>query len=118
MSKTIVLYGRCTDIPAGVDASEVVVAWKDAVNFLEMAGNMISGEYEEAIVIPINSTKGCDVNAAVRASIDRSGCNFREFKMRLWLGDKPYAKEYHEGELKPVDIDWVAYIPCASMLTQ
>ena len=92
-------------------------SWKEAVNFSENAAGMIHGEFESATIVAVNSTLGCDANAAVHVSVDRSVLNFREFKVRFWLGEKPYARHCRGGDLKAFDFDWAAFIPCFATLT-
>jgi hypothetical protein len=72
---------------------------------------MISGEYGNAIIIPVNSTPGYARPAAVRVTVDRAATNFKGFVAHFWLDDQPY-----DGP-EPFDFDWVAYIPCAAYLT-
>lgn len=112
MARTIMLYGRCLEVrPAGADGG-LFVEWKEAFNFVENAGYMISGEFSNAVVIPVNSTHGISDAAAVRVSVDREATNFKGFRAEFWLHDEPYRPE---GD--PLDFDWVAFIPCAAKLT-
>lgn len=114
MSRTIMLFGRCADVRPESGEAAMFVPWKEAFNFTENAGYMISGEFESAVVIPVNSTHGVGDSAAIRISIDREATNFKGFRAEFWHGDRPYMG----GEsLEPFDFDWVAFIPCASMLT-
>lgn len=117
MSRTMMLYGRCVGAKPGIDDASLTVNWVEAVNFHDVASHMIGGEFENAVVMPVNSTPGCSENAAVRITVDRGAMNFKGFRVRFWLGDKPYASEYHGNQLGEFDFDWVAYIPCASFLT-
>ncbi|MCH8275090.1 MAG: hypothetical protein IH851_09900 [Armatimonadetes bacterium] len=117
MANTIVLYGRCVGVEPGTDEAVLVVPWKEAVNFNENAAGMIHGEFESASIVIANSTVGCLPSAAVHISVDRSVLNFREFKVRFWLGDKPYARSCQDGDLEAFDFDWAAFIPCYGTLT-
>lgn len=117
MARTIVLFGRCTGVTPVGDEAAMCVPWKDAHNFQDNAANMITGEYENAVVFPINSTHGAGQAAAVRISVDHTETNFRGFKAEFWLNDKPYAPAFQGGSVEPFDFDWVAYIPCAATLT-
>ncbi|MBV6502229.1 MAG: hypothetical protein AKCLJLPJ_00273 [Fimbriimonadales bacterium] len=112
MSRTIVLYGRATGIEPGDNETTAVVPWKDAFNFQENAGYMIDGEYENAVILPVNSTPNMALTGAVHISVDRGHVNFKEFRVEFWLGELPYAKNHHTSELAPLDFDWVAYVPC------
>jgi len=111
MTRTLVLFGRCTGVSPCVEDGQVTVPWKEAFNFHYCAEHIGAGEYENAVVIPINSTAGCGRNAAVRLSVDHTCTNFRGFKVRMWLDGES------EAEIGPIDFDWVAFIPCAESLT-
>ncbi|MFN8139255.1 MAG: hypothetical protein U0R49_05610 [Fimbriimonadales bacterium] len=113
MGQAITLFGRCNEVHPENAAGELVVPWKSAYNFTENASKLISAEFDRAVVMPINSTPGAGDETAVRVSVDHSHTNFREFQLRFWLGDVPYHEE-HGG---PIDVDWVAFIPCAGTLT-
>lgn len=117
MTRTMILYGRCVGVQPGIDDASQVVPWSDAANFHEVASHMIDGEYESAVIMPVNSTPGCDASAAVRITIDRSATNFKGFRARFWYCDRPYDKQHQTEELEAFDFDWVAYIPCSSYLT-
>src|SRR5437016_1961186 len=117
MTRTMILFGRRVGAKPGIDEAALTVNWSEAANFHDVASHLIAGEYENAVVMPVNSTPGCGENAAVRITIDRAATNFKGFRVRFWLCDKPYASEYQGGDLEPFDFDWVAYIPCASFLT-
>lgn len=117
MTKTMMLYGRCVGVAPEANDAALTVNWSEAVNFHDIASHMISGEFENAVVMPVNSTPGCGAAAAVRVTIDRNGVNFKGFKARFWLCDRPYASEFQGDDLEKFDFDWIAYIPCASHLT-
>jgi hypothetical protein len=117
MTRTIILFGRCVGVQPGLDDAIFKVNWSDATNFIDLASHMISGEFENAIILPVNSTGGCGQNARVLITIDRAMTNFKGFQARFWLNDKPYGKHHFGENLEPFDFDWVAYIPCAHSLT-
>lgn len=113
MTQTIILFGRCEAVHSETSEGVLVVPWKSAYNFSENASKLIAADFDRAIVMPMNSTHGGEVETAVRLTVDHSLTNFREFRIRFWLGDVIY----HEQHGGPIDIDWVAFIPCAGSLT-
>jgi hypothetical protein len=117
MIRTLVLFGHCNDVEPGDNDGTLFVGWSDAVNFQDVASHLIQGEFENAVIIPVNSTAGTSESAQVHITIERTHVNFKGFRARFWLHDKPYAECTLEGEIVPLDFDWVAYIPCASYLT-
>ncbi|MBA3725181.1 MAG: hypothetical protein H0W86_01700 [Armatimonadetes bacterium] len=117
MTRTMMLYGHCTEVQPPEEEAMITINWTEAVNFHDIASHLIAGEFENAVIIAVNSTHGVGENAAVRVTVDREATTFKGFSTRFWLHDKPYAKKYHKGKLEPLDFDWVAYIPCASFLT-
>lgn len=117
MTRTIVLFGRITEAMPESDDGSLSVSWKEALNFQENAGYMISAAFESAVVIPVNSTHGTGESAAVRISVDRTKMNFRGFSIHMWLGDKPYHPAHLNADLESLDFDWIAFIPCSAMLT-
>lgn len=117
MIRTLVLFGHCNEVQPADNEGTLFVAWADAVNFQDVASHLIQGEFENAVIIPVNSTPGTCESASVRITIERTGVTFKGFRARFWLHDKPYTEGALEGEFVPLDFDWVAYIPCASFLT-
>ena len=117
MTRTLVLFGHCNQVEPGDNEGTLFVSWSDASNFHDVASHLIQGEFENAVIIPVNSTPGTSESASVRITIERTGVNFKGFKARFWLRDQPYSDCAHDGEIVPLDFDWVAYIPCASFLT-
>lgn len=117
MTRTLVLFGHSHDVQPGENDGTLFVSWSEAVNFQDVAGHLIQGEFENAVIIPVNSTPGTCESASVHITIDRSSLNFKGFLARFWLHDKPYGESEHEAGIEPLDFDWVAYIPCASFLT-
>ncbi len=117
MIRTLVLFGHCNDVQPGDNEGTFNVSWSDAVNFHDVASFLIQGEFENAVIIPVNSTPGTSESASVRITIERNKMNFKGFTARFWLHDKPYSEATLQGEVVPLDFDWVAYIPCASFLT-
>ncbi|GEM_PF-3367418 len=113
MSQTIVLYGRCSGVSLPDGELSLVVPWKSAFNFTENASRLISAEFASAIVMPVNSTPGLGAETAIRMTVDHSRTNFREFHVRFWRGDAPAD----QNGSAPLDIDWVAFIPCSGSLT-
>ena len=104
-------------VESSSDDASFAVSWKDAANFRDLAAHMVTGDYSEAVVMVVNSTPGCERNAAVRIALDNSQLDFRGFKVRFWLGDKPFTSKSSEGEPTLIDFDWIAHIPCAETLT-
>lgn len=117
MIRTLVLFGHCTEVEPGDNEGTFPVSWADAANFQDVASHLIQGEFENAVIIPVNATPGTSESASVRITIERTSVNFKGFKARFWLHDKPYSEATLEGDVVPLDFDWVAYIPCASFLT-
>jgi hypothetical protein len=116
MTRTIVLFGRCNDITPTGEGGSLSVPWTEALNFHEMASHMIEGGYQDAVIIPVNSTHDAN-GAAIRITVDHALTNFKGFTARFWLGDKPYAGPENPNDPASFDFDWVAFIPCASHLT-
>jgi hypothetical protein len=110
--RTIILYGRAENVKPDAEGC-VTVAWKDAVNFADMAPHMLQGEYESAVVVPVNSTHGSDDGANVRITIDHEQTTFKGFVATLWCHDRRLCEE----DSLSVTFDWVAFIPCAESLT-
>ncbi|MEO7453217.1 MAG: hypothetical protein ABIV13_00460 [Fimbriimonadales bacterium] len=117
MIRTLVLFGHCNEVEPGDNEGTFSVSWSDAVNFQDVASFLIQGEFENAVIIPVNATAGTSESASVHITIERARVNFKGFVARFWLRDKPYSESTHDGEVVPLDFDWVAYIPCASFLT-
>ncbi len=117
MTRTIVLFGRMTEAMPSEEDGSMTVPWKEAFNFQENAGYMISAAFENAVVVPVNSTHGTGETAAVRLGIDRTKMNFRGFTVHMWLGDRPYHPAHINEQLESIDFDWIAFIPCSAMLT-
>ena len=117
MTRTLVLFGHCTAVEPADNEGTLCVGWSEAANFQEVASYLIQGEFENAVIIPVNSTPGACESASVHITIERNSLNFKGFRARFWLHDKPYAATERTTELVPVDFDWVAYIPCSSYLT-
>ena len=117
MIRTLVLFGHCTEVQPGDNDGTFSVSWSDAVNFQDVASFLIQGEFENAVIIPVNSTPGTSESASVHITIERNRVNFKGFVARFWLRDKPYSEATLDGEVVALDFDWVAYIPCASFLT-
>ncbi len=111
------LFGRCSEVKTAGDEASRFVEWKEAFNFTENASYMISGEFADAVVIPVNSTHGTSDGAAVRISIDREATNFKGFRAEFWFHDRPYSPDSLGQDVQEFDFDWVAFIPCAAMLT-
>jgi hypothetical protein len=117
MIRTLVLFGHCNEVAPGDNEGTFNVSWSEAVNFQDVASFLIQGEFENAVIIPVNSTPGTNESASVHITIERTSVNFKGFTARFWLHDKPYGESLHDGVVVPLDFDWVAYIPCASFLT-
>lgn len=113
MGQAITLFGRCSEVrPDSSDGSHIVT-WKSAYNFTENASKLISAEFANAVVMLMNSTPGVGSETAVRLSVDHTQTNFREFRLKFWLEDKPYCPEQGDS----IDVDWIAFIPCSGSLT-
>ncbi len=117
MIRTLVLFGHCNEVEPADNEGTLFVGWSEAVNFQDVASHLIQGEFENSVIIPVNSTPGTCESASVHITIERTGVNFKGFKARFWLRDKPYSEAARNGDLVPLNFDWVAYIPCSSYLT-
>jgi hypothetical protein len=117
MTRTLVLFGHCTAVEPADNEGTLFVGWSEAVNFHDVASHLIHGEFATAVIIPVNATPGICESASVHITIERNSLNFKGFRARFWLHDRPYTEAQRDGDLVPVDFDWVAYIPCASHLT-
>lgn len=109
--RTIILYGRTEDATPD-ETGCVVVSWKEAVNFSDMAPHMLQGEYESAVVVPVNSTHDSDQGACIRITVDHAKTNFKGFTATLWRGERRLTAQ--DG--MAVTFDWVAFVPCAESL--
>ncbi|MGI8923551.1 MAG: hypothetical protein ACR2HJ_05835 [Fimbriimonadales bacterium] len=79
----------------------ITVNWTEAVKFHGIASHLLAEEFENAVIIAVNSTHGVGENAAARVTVDREATTFKGFSTRFCLSRKPYAKKYHKGKLEP-----------------
>jgi hypothetical protein len=114
---TLTLFGRKEDVPPGETDASAFVEWKDAFNFGEIASHLLDAEFESAVIIAVNCSKGADDTAAVRVTVERDKTNFKGFTAHFWLHDKPYAKPFLDSGGGDFDFDWVAFIPINRALT-